>query len=94
MLHPNFKSNTRWTVYNLKWMIIVLLNYGCRNMEVLDILCRFIGFARSKDFRRRSKALLLEHHETIACGHEMGEQSTQWLLSTPPCAYLNSTENP
>ena len=27
-------------------------------------------------------------------GREMGEQqSTQWLLSTPPCAYLNSTDN-
>ena len=24
-------------MYNLKWMIIVLLNYGCRDMEMLDI---------------------------------------------------------
>ena len=43
------KSNTMLTVYNLKWMIIILINYGCRNMEVLDILRHFIGFGRSKD---------------------------------------------
>ena len=37
------------SVYNLKWMITVLLNYGSRNMEVLDILRKFIDCGRFKD---------------------------------------------
>ena len=49
MLHHSFKSNTKWTVYNLKWMIIVLLNYSYRHMNVLDILRQFIGCGRFKD---------------------------------------------
>ena len=49
MLHQNFQSRSRWTVHNLKWMIIVLLNYGSRNMEVLDISRQFIGCGRLGD---------------------------------------------
>ena len=36
-------------MYNLQWVIIILLNYGCQNMEVLDILHQFIGCGRFKD---------------------------------------------
>ena len=53
MLHQNFKSSTKWTVYNLQWMIIIQLNYGCWNVDVLDILRQFIasGVADSRTCR-------------------------------------------
>ena len=34
---------------DLKWMIIVQLNYGCQNMEMLAVLRQFIGCGRLKD---------------------------------------------
>ena len=49
MLHQTFQSRSGWTVYNKKWMFIVLLNYGSRNMEVLDFVRQFIDCSRFKD---------------------------------------------
>ena len=100
MPHQTFKSNTRLTVYNLKWMIIVLLNYGCWNMEVLDILHQVwqiqglvVDQVLLRSVRTSWDLWLLEWENNRAIGYrECTIPDDRWLLSTWSCPYLNSTE--